>query len=70
DSEAKLGPDHRRAALSNQVKDNSRESGNKYEPEVAKATSEAERAGTLGMSLEEQWRQRRSSRMAAVISEE
>ncbi|MCC8107908.1 MAG: FHA domain-containing protein [Planctomycetes bacterium] len=70
DIEANLVEDNGAAALSNQVTDIMRESGKKYDPEVAKATSEAERAGTLGMSLEEQWRQRRSSRMAAVISEE
>lgn len=44
--------------------------GKRYDPEVAKAVGEAERIGTLAMSLEEQWRQRRSSRMTAFMSEE
>ena len=57
-------------ALAAQVTEMTRKAGKTYDPEVVKAVSEAERAGTLGKSLEEQWRERRSSRMGAFLSEE
>ena len=46
------------------------QSGTAYDREVIKGLEEAEKAGSLALSLEEQWRQRRSSRMTAFLNEE
>ncbi len=70
DMEAHLGAANAPAALSREVTAVVKESGKRYDPEVAKAVSEAERAGTLGMSLEDQRRKRRSSRLSAFLNEE
>ncbi len=70
DMESHLGRDTSPAALSREVLAVVKESGKRYDPEVAKAVSEAERAGTLGMSLDDQRRQRRSSRLSAFLNEE
>lgn len=45
-------------------------SGAGCDPEVVSAVSEAEKDGTLGLSLEDQWKRRRSSKMSAFLSEE
>ena len=68
--ESVLGENRAPSAVSAKLVEMTREAGKKYDPEVVKAVSDAERAGTLSMPLEEQWNQRRSSRMRAFLNDE
>ncbi len=68
--ESTLGENRVPSAISAALVEMTREAGRKYDPEVVKAVSDAERSGTLSMSLEEQWNQRRSSRMNAFLNDE
>lgn len=70
DLEAGLGADATPADLSAKVMEITRAAGRIYDPEVAKAVSDAERQGSLAMPLEEQWRQSRSSRMSSILTDE
>lgn len=70
DIENSLGADADASGLSRIVTEMNQKAGKAYDPEVVKAVSEAERSGALGTSLEEQWRQSRSSRMSAFLNEE
>ena len=56
--------------LSAMVTTMTRSAGKVYDPEVIRAVSEADQAGTLVKTLEEQWLDRRSSRMSAFMNEE
>ncbi len=68
--EEALGGSGDKEALSAKVLEMTRAAGKTYDPEIVKAVSEAERSGALSMTLEEQWRQRRSSRMSAFLHDE
>ncbi len=68
--ESALGENRVPSAISAALVEMTREAGRKYDPEVVKAVSDAERSGTLSMSLEEQWNQRRTSRMNAFLNDE
>lgn len=70
DLENTLGGNNDQEALSKKVMEMTRDAGKVYDPEVAKAVSDAERQGTLAMPLEEQWRQSRSSRMSSMLTED
>jgi response regulator RpfG family c-di-GMP phosphodiesterase len=56
--------------LSSMVTMLNRGAGKVYDPEIVRAVSEAEQAGTLGKTLDQQWRDSRASRMSAFMSEE
>lgn len=70
DLEAAVGNDPGAERLPQAVASILRGSGSTYDREVAKAVAEAEKSGTLAMSLDEQRRLGRSSRMTAFLSEE
>ncbi len=56
--------------LSAMVTTMARGAGKAYDPEVIRAVSGAEQSGTLGKTLEEQWRDGRAGRLGAFMSEE
>ncbi|MCD8352128.1 MAG: FHA domain-containing protein [Planctomycetaceae bacterium] len=70
DLSAATEADDSKEALAAKVLEMTRGAGKVYDAEIVKAVSEAERAGTLAMTLEEQWRQARSSRMSAFLHDE
>ncbi len=47
-----------------------RGAGKAYDPEIIRALGNADQAGTLGKTLEEQWRDSRANRMNAFLHEE
>ncbi len=70
DLEEKLGADNAAERLSAEVGAIADQADKRYDAEVVKGAVAAEKAGMLGMSLDEQLRQRRSSRMTAFLNEE
>ncbi len=70
DLEETLGDKVTPEALSAKVASMQERADKSYDGGVVKGVIAAEKAGTLGIPLEEQWRQRRSSRMGAFLSEE
>ena len=70
DLEEALGRNGDKEALAAKVLEMTRAAGKTYDPEIVKAVSEAERSGALFMTMEEQWRQRRFSRMSAFLHDE
>ncbi len=71
DLEGALGESRAPSAVSAVLVEMTREAGKKYDPEVVKAVSDAERAGILSVSLEDQWAERQSSsRMNAFLNDE
>ena len=64
-----MGEDDNPADLTKFITEMVAKAGKTYDPEVVKALSDAEKAGTLTMPLEEQWRAGQPSRMTAYINE-
>jgi response regulator RpfG family c-di-GMP phosphodiesterase len=60
------GPEELAAAVTAMT----RGAGKAYDPEIIRALGTAEQAGTLGKTLEEQWRDSRASRMSAFMNDE
>ncbi len=70
DIETALGGQADSAGLSRLASEISGRAGRLYDREVARGVAEADRAGTLGMPLDEQWRLGKSSLMTSFLTEE